>query len=588
MTHVLQIFLLCLQREESESRDGSSKYRENSSSSTKHKPDDRSKTNHSKNESHSRSSSSSKKEKDREKSKSDKNVTSTSNSNSGSSYNQSGRKDHNRHSSSSSSQKDKDSSKRDSKHSDKQKHRSDSQRSSSKKDDHFLYKEKCMPRQRSRSKDSNDGSSAHSSSQNLYSGSENNCVSQSTSNNQSANKCPTETQKIASHAIDSPQEVVSSNSNSNHKLPPVSEMRLNSASHGKFDEIEKPSSSQNDDFVLTTQPVVVDQILTGNDLNLELFIGENRDDPVVSSIEQSLEHEVRKPKFAANFNEARKLAKVRKEIDRTRQKKIEQAKVLAKKYIRTNASAVRDDSQGVELEFVCMDSSNGTKIAGPTISSPVKFMHGKDIVEPKRSTPTSTVTSSTLAQSTKESNEFECNTSAVSQSGHFSDAAGTLSYNDDSNCTDYKFLGFDPNDFSSAKTRYEMFRASLKNVSPTTKSLIISHAKNTKKLPNPFVKLDMPDPRQQQLLDMLSTDNKHLFYENNKIHDGISTSKQYNRKRKNTDTSLTEDLANSIKDDGMILASVFISQTSTECNVKPDGSNRSGTFRKEFRFFMSF
>lgn len=69
-------------------------------------------------------------------------------------------------------------------------------------------------------------------------------------------------------------------------------------------------------------PVVIDQILTGNELDLKTFIGENRDDPVVSSIEQSLGVNVKKPKIAANIYEAKKMMKMRKQIELNNQKKI--------------------------------------------------------------------------------------------------------------------------------------------------------------------------------------------------------------------------------------------------------------------------
>lgn len=566
------------QREESESRDGSSKHRENSSSSSK-KHEERSKSNH---KSESSRSSSSKKDscRDRDKLKSDKFITSTSGNN------LSSKKDNNRHSSSSSSQKEKDSSKRDSKHSDKQKHRS-----SSKKDDHFLYKEKT-PRQRSRSKDSNDGSSAHSSSQNPFNGPENSCVSQSTSNNQSANKCSANesNEKFGSHSSGGAQEVVSSNSSNHHKHSLIVETKMSAATSttsttiSSIDEVEKPSSSQEDsDFVPKTRPmVVVDQILTGNELNLELFIGKNRDvDPIVSSIEQSLEPIVKKPKVAENFYEARKLMKVRKEIDRNNQKRVEQAMVRAKQFIRTNANAVRDDGQGVELEFVCMD-----KTSAPTISSPVKYINGKEIVEiPKRSTPTSTVTSSTalLSYSAKDTNEFECSES--------SDFRSNCWNRDDCADTDREidnFVGYDQRDTDNAKMRYsivvESFRSLTQKISPKGRS----KQATKKKLPNPFVKLtNMPDSKE------LFDDNHQLFYENNKINHSMNTPKPYNRKRKNTETSLTDEVTNSIKcvrnDDDMFMAKVaFISQTASECSVKPDSSTQRGNFQNVESFMGQF
>lgn len=72
----------------------------------------------------------------------------------------------------------------------------------------------------------------------------------------------------------------------------------------------------------STQPVVIDQILSGNELDLKSFIGENRSDPVVSSIEQSLGREIKKPKVAANIFEAKRLVKIRKQIELNNQKKL--------------------------------------------------------------------------------------------------------------------------------------------------------------------------------------------------------------------------------------------------------------------------
>ncbi|XP_065080922.1 biorientation of chromosomes in cell division protein 1-like 1 isoform X2 [Ochlerotatus camptorhynchus] len=131
-----------------------------------------------------------------------------------------------------------------------------------------------------------------------------------------------------------------------------------------------------DDLVtLATQPVVVDQMLTnGDNMDLELLIGEKRlcgDETTLDKIQQGLDvakNKVKKPKIASNFNEARKLMKVRRQIERDEKKKREQAMVLAKRLITENGNASEDD-QGIELEFVC----DGNRISsGPIISSPVR------------------------------------------------------------------------------------------------------------------------------------------------------------------------------------------------------------------------
>lgn len=63
---------------------------------------------------------------------------------------------------------------------------------------------------------------------------------------------------------------------------------------------------------------------------------------------------------------------------------LEKATVLAKQYIRTNTSNIRDDTQGIELEFVCMESKKG-KLSGPTISSPT-ISSQQSLVTSKRMT----------------------------------------------------------------------------------------------------------------------------------------------------------------------------------------------------------
>ncbi|XP_055586653.1 biorientation of chromosomes in cell division protein 1-like 1 [Uranotaenia lowii] len=136
-----------------------------------------------------------------------------------------------------------------------------------------------------------------------------------------------------------------------------------------------PETDPSSLVTLVTQPVVVDQMLTnGDDMDLELLIGEKQlvgDESSLVTIQKGLDtvkNKVRKPKIASNFNEARKLMKVRKHIDREEKKKREQAILAAKKLITENGIKDADD-QGIELEFVC-DENN--KSSGPIISSPVR------------------------------------------------------------------------------------------------------------------------------------------------------------------------------------------------------------------------
>lgn len=339
---------------------------------------------------------------------------------------------------------------------------------------------------------------------------------------------------------------------------------------------QQPTSSSQEveeKFVMTTQPVCVDQILTGNELNLELFIGENRNDPVVSSIEQSLESNVKKPKLAANIFEARKLAKVRKEIERNNQKKLEKATVLAKQYIRTNASAIRDDNQGIELEFVCMKSVDGEKTAGPIISSPVKYINGREITETtKRSTPTATVTSSALITLSSPI----LNANVDSKSSLLPSAEDTKSNDNGTNEIDFK--GFEIMDIQLAMDNYHILSETIKKKWKKNSPKAKQSKATAKKMSNASIE---QDTKHQQLMNMLANDNQRLFYENNKICNGLTTPRLMNRKRKAT-TSLNDDLTNSTTklssndDNDMILASVFISQSANECSVKPDSSTRTG------------
>lgn len=132
-------------------------------------------------------------------------------------------------------------------------------------------------------------------------------------------------------------------------------------------------TNPNEIVTLATQPVIVDQILTsGDNMDLELLIGEKQlhgDETTLDKIQQGLDvakNRVRKPKIASNFNEARKLMKVRRLIEREEKKKREQAMALAKKLITDNGN---EEDQGIELEFVCDSNRNSSR---PIISSPVR------------------------------------------------------------------------------------------------------------------------------------------------------------------------------------------------------------------------
>lgn len=137
-------------------------------------------------------------------------------------------------------------------------------------------------------------------------------------------------------------------------------------------------------------PVLVDQILTGaqpSDIDLERLIalcasasGDAAEDPALSSIQQTIAStsgaaSVKRPMLASNIHEARKLSKVRKQMDRDEQKRLERAVVLAKQYLSRNANTLGDEGQGVELEFACVTQSPN---AAPSISSPISPIKQSD------------------------------------------------------------------------------------------------------------------------------------------------------------------------------------------------------------------
>lgn len=405
----------------------------------------------------------------------------------------------------------------------------------------------------------------------MFSSAENSNANQSSSNNnQSSGTCSNETQAITSHSINQPLEAVTEEISS----------RTTTIESPDSNDQQITSTQEDEEFVLTTKPVVVDQILAGNELNLEAFIGENRDDPVVSSIEQTLEQEVKKPKVAANIFEAKRLSKVRKEIERNKRKKLEQATVLAKKYIRTNPSTVRDDSQGVELEFACMISNSGTTSVGPIISSPAKYKNG--IIESKTVTPNATITSSSLNMDSKlvESKSIETFAMECKEMAQSSDDRIINDNNNETDMTDMQndetCLGFDEKALELARNSSFVFSASLKSI--IEKAPLRNRSKIiTKKIANNAIFAPSTEEERHLLIETLN--NQLLFLENNKLNEPSSKS-LLNRKRSANDNppNVSNKIPTSTNDNEMILASVFISQSSTECNVKPDSSTRSGMY----------
>ncbi|XP_055617415.1 biorientation of chromosomes in cell division protein 1-like 1 [Toxorhynchites rutilus septentrionalis] len=102
---------------------------------------------------------------------------------------------------------------------------------------------------------------------------------------------------------------------------------------------------------LSTKPVVVDQILMKEDnVGFELFIG---DKPTQCKDQQAppIIRKIKKPKIASNFSEARKLMKIRKQMERDERKQREQAKASEKQSSIGN-EIIGEGSQMAELESV--------------------------------------------------------------------------------------------------------------------------------------------------------------------------------------------------------------------------------------------
>lgn len=214
-------------------------------------------------------------------------------------------------------------------------------------DDHAPHHEKSNERRRSTDRDSDDGSADRGP----------------TSTNQQP-----EVASVSSAAI---TNCASSSSFSSTASSCTDEPEKREATNIQ-QQADSNTTDSDDTFVPTSAPVVVDQILIGNDINLEMLMETNNMmtgdgmDPVMSMLQRSLsddnEMKIKKPKVASNIYEARKLMKVRKQMERDKKKRLEQLLVHSKQMISSNTV----DEQGVELEFSMMNSS------APSISSPIK------------------------------------------------------------------------------------------------------------------------------------------------------------------------------------------------------------------------
>lgn len=134
---------------------------------------------------------------------------------------------------------------------------------------------------------------------------------------------------------------------------------------GSNAEILHPSQPSPTNLIpIPVQPMVADQILSTEDnMDLKLLLGEKQlcgDETTLGKIQQSLsvlKNKTKKPKIASNLIEARRLMKIRKQIEREEKKSQEQALALVKKLINDNENASQN-----ELEFV-REGNSGSSVA---------------------------------------------------------------------------------------------------------------------------------------------------------------------------------------------------------------------------------
>lgn len=322
-----------------------------------------------------------------------------------------------------------------------------------------------------------------------------------------------------------------------------------------FAPAERDMADEDDVFVPPAKPVVVDKMLVGNEINLEQFISdqrENRDNPIISKIEETLQsqNKILKPKTANNFAEAMRASKRRKQIDRNEQKKLEKARVLAKEFLRTNSSNNVDDTQGVELEFACASETGRPK--GPTISSPVKMNEPKDsVIEQNCAVP--------LIASTDANVKIEPNQQPID-----------IQINEDVT-TELAHVGHvEPNEISSS---------SLCTVDDFHGFTDLDYAENC-------IKISSLDKYIDESLKL----HTQLFLENNQLDTDIKV-KRHARKRRYTEISATPsppktaselDFENrntinnySIKNPELFMAKVIISKSDAQAHVQLKSTNVS-------------
>uniref|UniRef100_A0A182LRW8 BOD1/SHG1 domain-containing protein n=1 Tax=Anopheles culicifacies TaxID=139723 RepID=A0A182LRW8_9DIPT len=263
----------------------------------------------------------------------------------------------------------------------------DKTKTSNKDDDHYQEHHKHQNDRRSSDRDSEDGNDKQGSGgSGPPPASDDNRTAEPekiSSSQESTEKAPEKEKSPAKDSADPGQSPSFKDRSCRSVTPTGGVTPIDSSSSGiqSGDDSEKSpetlkSYNKLESIVLPVQPVVIDQMLTSaDDSKIErLLNGETKtNDATLESLQrqwQSTEGKIRKPTFASNFFEARRLKRVRKQIQRQEQKCREQTMAMAKKYINENkAFAGRGmEDQGIELEFVC---DGKRKSPGPLISSPV-------------------------------------------------------------------------------------------------------------------------------------------------------------------------------------------------------------------------
>lgn len=215
-------------------------------------------------------------------------------------------------------------------------------------DDHSLFRSKISERRRSNDHDSNDGSNNSEQPKGLSA-------------------------KGNSTACD-PLLSMSNTSSSSVEMEPTNSTEtqtigLNVTSiQNSFAKAGIDTNGSNEDIIIhNTQPVVIDSVLrTEDEIDLDKLLSSNvksdadREKMLAefqNTFPSSGDH-IKKPRMASNMNEAKKLMKVRKQIDRDQNKQREKMMAMAKKYIKSDGGFMKSSDQGFELEFVCESDTN--------------------------------------------------------------------------------------------------------------------------------------------------------------------------------------------------------------------------------------